>query len=340
MDARKGVLCAGTWCVDLNKVIAAWPAEDTSNEVLSIDRQGGGSGHNMAMDLKRLDPNLPVDAMGLVGHDDDGRFLLGQCDAFGVERSHLQARAEAPTLCVDAFCVAGSGRRTHFYYQGVAALLAPSDFDFARSQARILHLGLPGAHRRMDEPIEGQGNGWAAVLKRARAQGLQTSIELMSIAPQRLFDLARPILPHLDYLIVNDFEIGAVTGIETRTGDVANVNAVRRAITAAFALGPMRVIAVHFPQGAITGVRSGALQHSGSLDVPAEAIASVNGAGDAFAAGFLYGVHEGWEIEACARLAHSCAAASMRQLSTVAGVASVGECLALAERWGVRPAPG
>ena len=66
MSGRRGVATAGTWCVDLNKSIAQWPAEDTSNEVLAIDRQGGGSACNMAIDLKRLDPDFPVETMGVV----------------------------------------------------------------------------------------------------------------------------------------------------------------------------------------------------------------------------------------------------------------------------------
>ena len=85
MSATRGVLSAGTWCVDFNKSIARWPDEDTSNEVLEIDRQGGGSGFNMALDLKRLDPAFPVEAMGVVGDDDLGRFLLATCDARGIE---------------------------------------------------------------------------------------------------------------------------------------------------------------------------------------------------------------------------------------------------------------
>jgi len=89
MSERRGVLSAGTWCVDFNKSIARWPDEDTSNEVLAIDRDGGGSGFNMALDLKRLDPDFPVEAMGLVGDDDLGRFLFGECDAHGVAHAAL-----------------------------------------------------------------------------------------------------------------------------------------------------------------------------------------------------------------------------------------------------------
>jgi len=51
----------------------------------------------------------------------------------------------------------------------------------------------------------------------------------------------------------------------------------------------------------------------------------------------LYGLHERWPIAKCLELGHACAAASMREMSTTTGVASVAECLSLAKRWGFRP---
>ena len=51
----------------------------------------------------------------------------------------------------------------------------------------------------------------------------------------------------------------------------------------------------------------------------------------------IYGLHEDWPVADCLRLAHASAAASMRAVSTTEGAASVAECLALAEEWGLRP---
>ena len=219
MSERRGVLSAGTWCVDFNKSIARWPEEDTSNEVLAIDRQGGGAGFNMALDLKRLDPDLPVEAMGIVGDDDHGRFLFAECDARRVNRTALRAQPGGATMTVDAFNVAANGRRTHFYHQGVAAEMTPDDFDFSSTNAKILHLGLPGAHKAMDSPWRGEANGWVAVLRKARAHGLRANLELMTTRAERLAELGRPCLPYLDCLIVNDYEVGALAGRETRRAD-------------------------------------------------------------------------------------------------------------------------
>ena len=340
MSARRGVLSAGTFCVDFNKSIARWPAEDTTSEILEIDRQGGGSGFNMAVDLKRLDPAFPVEAMGVVGGDDLGRFLFAELDALGIPRQNLVPMPEGATMGVDAFNTRESGRRTHFYHQGVAREMNPDHFDFSATGMRRLHLGLPGGHFAMDRAWRGEANGWAATLRRARAAGLATNLEMMSISAARIAELGRPCLAHLDTLIVNDFEIGALAGRETRRPDgAAEVKAVLAAIAVLMGEGPMGWTIVHFPEGAVAVGRDGAPVAMGSVALASDAIAGANGAGDAFASGVLYGLEQGWPIADGLRLAHAAAAASMREVSTTAGVMSVKDCLALAERFGMRPTP-
>ncbi|MGC9955960.1 PfkB family carbohydrate kinase, partial [Roseiarcus sp.] len=172
----------------------------------------------------------------------------------------------------------------------------------------------------------------------ARASGLAANLELMTTKADRLAELGRPCLPHLDWLIVNDYEIGALAGRETRRRDGStDAAAVAHAIDETLALGAMRWAAAHFPEGAVVGGRDGSRVVLGSVAVPAGAIVGANGAGDAFAAGMLYGLHEQWPIAKCLELGHACAAASMRAVSTTGGVATVAECLALAKQWGFRP---
>ncbi len=339
MTGRSGVLTAGTWCVDLNKSIPRWPAEDTMTTIDELDRQGGGSACNMAIDLKRLDPTLFVETMGLVGDDGDGRFLIQQCEKFGISHQWLRPLAGGVTPFSDCFNSRESGRRTHFFHPGVATDLTPDHFDFRATPARVLHLGLPGAHAIMDAPWREESTGWAATLKRARAQGLQTNLEMVSTTREKVRAFGRSCAPHLDLLIVNDYEIGAVGDIETRDANGAAPVKVEAALRAALALGPIRLAVAHFPEGAIAVTGDGSRFALGSVAMPPEKIAGVNGAGDAFAAGALYGWHQGWGIETCLKLGHACAAASMLEVSTTTGVMGVGECLALADRWGHRPAP-
>jgi len=335
---RRGFITGGSWCVDRNKLIEFWPEEDSICEILSEERRNGGSGSNFAIDMKKLDPAMPVETIAIVGDDDDGRFLQAEADRYGIDRRQMTVSKAAPTHYTDCFGSKRTGRRTHMTFEGIGAHLSPDHFDFASTRARILHLGLPGVHRTMDSPWADEANGWVAVLKKAKAAGLMTNIELVSIAPERTAALARPCLPYLDLMVVNDHEIGAVAGEATVTPEGTDVEACIRAMRKVMQEAPLQRIAVHFPKGALALTRDGTLIRQPSLRVPPGEIVGANGAGDAFAAGFLYGFHEGWGAAECLALAHATAGASLRGISTSGTVETWQACLALAKQWGVREA--
>ncbi len=183
---RRGFLTGGTWCADHNKLVETWPAEDVVVEILSSSVDGGGSGCNFAVDMRRLDPEMPVATIGVVGDDADGAVLVGTADAAGIERSGLRILPGVRTNFTDAYSIRSTGRRVHLFQSGSSDHLSPDLFDFSTRNARWFHLGLPGIHRQMDVPWQGEPNGWVAVLKAARAAGLRTNMELVQIAPERL----------------------------------------------------------------------------------------------------------------------------------------------------------
>ncbi len=332
----RGLVTGGTWCVDRNKLVEYWPGEDGLVRIVAVEQRGGGSACNFAVDIRRLDPAMPVATMGLVGDDPDGHFLLAEADAAGIERSQLRLTGEAPTQYTDAFGSQRSGRRTHLYFEGTAALLAPDDFDFSQVTGRIFHLGLPGIHPRMDAAWGDAANGWVATLRAARAAGFLTSMELASVAPERIAALVRPCLLHLDFLVVNDAEIGALAGTATLREGATDVAACARAVQGVAARGNMKLVAAHFPMGAVAVTAAGKLLRQPSLRVPQAAIAGANGAGDAFAAGTLYGMHEGWDAAEALALGRAAAAASLRSVTTTGSVETWQACLKLAAEWGVR----
>lgn len=338
MTARRGVLTAGTWCADHNKVVEVWPLENEVVEILSEDVRGGGSGCNLAIDLKRLDPGIPVETIGVIGDDEDGRVLLAEADAFGIERSRLHVVQGLRTNYTDAYTSNRTGRRTHIYLQGASAELNPDHFDFATTQSRFLHLGLPGIHRQMDRAWGSDENGWVTVLRAAQAAGLETNMELCSIAPDKLARIVRPCLPHLDYLIINDFEMAAISGRPTVAAETADVGQVIASANAVMQMGAMRLLVAHFPEGAVVLPRDGAAMFVPSVDVPPETVIGANGAGDAFAAGVILGLHEGWSLDDTIRLGHASAAVSLRSLGTTDAVLPVASAMALADKWGWRQA--
>ena len=92
----------------------------------------------------------------------------------------------------------------------------------------------------------------------------------------------------------------------------------------------MRLVAVHYPEGAVCVTREGQVNECPSVTVPPEAIGSSVGAGDAFAAGMLWALHADWPVEYALQLAHAVAAASLRSQTTVGSVEDVDRCLDLA----------
>ena len=102
--------------------------------------------------------------------------------------------------------------------------------------------------------------------------------------------------------------------------------------------GTMHLVAVHFPEGAFVYTRDGNFYSHPSVAIPETAIIGTNGAGDAFAAGFLYALHENMGIETDIITGHSAAAASVRGIGTSDKVESFQRSREIANEWGWRDA--
>ena len=64
-----------------------------------------------------------------------------------------------------------------------------------------------------------------------------------------------------------------------------------------FELGVGDLVAIHFPEGSYAQSKDGEKVWHGSLALPKGYIKGAAGAGDAFCAGVLFGVHENWSLE-------------------------------------------
>ena len=331
---RRGIVCGGCWIVDYNNSITHWPEQDTLTVIVSREIRGGGPAHNMAIDLARLGAPFPLWGMGVLGDDDGGRLLLDTCAENKVDASRIRIAKGVCTSHTDVMTVQSTGNRTFFHHQGANALVSPTDFEFTNVSAKILHLGAPGIHNTMDAPWQGDANGWVTVLRNAKAAGLKTNLEMISNEPEALRGLVLPCMPYLDSLVINDFEAGALAGIEVVKDGVTSISAAREAAAVLLEMGPVETVVIHFPAGCVAATRAGKVVALPSVNVPHEAIKGANGAGDAFAAGVLYGLHEEWPLEDCLRLAMCSAASALRSVSTTGSVGTVAECLALGEAWG------
>lgn len=336
---RSGVLCAGSLLVDVGKTIDAYPALDHLAVIDEVTVSTGGPGLNLAVDLRMLQAPFPVAVAGVVGEDTHGDFILAECARLDLDTTAVSRVGDAATSFTDAMVERVGGRRTFFHHLGANALLDVAGVDLTATRARILHVGAPGIHPLLDQPTE-DGNGWVTLLKRARAAGLQTNLELITLDPTRLRELALPCLPHLTTIVVNELEAGALTGIEAEVPEPdspADWDSLEAMATALLDLGVAELAVVHFPAGCVAATADGHHVRQGSVRVPRADVHSTTGAGDAFASGVLLGRHEGWEVRDALALGVAAAAACVLRTGTSEGVLSAEDCLALAARLGHRP---
>jgi sugar/nucleoside kinase (ribokinase family) len=338
VETRAGVLAAGSIIVDLGKIIDRYPEPEHLATIEQVSMSTGGPALNLPVNLRMLGADWPLGIAGAIGDDANGAFVLAECERHGIDHAGVDTVRGAVTAFTDAMVEAVGGRRTFFHHSGANSVFDGAQTDVERSTARILHIGAPGIHARMDAPSTG-GNGWSALLARARNAGMRTNLELVSIDPSRVAELAQPCLPLLDSVIVNEYEASAVTGINAAApsadGDV-DWAGLERAARALVAMGVSTLAVVHFPAGCVAAAPDGRAWRQGSVRVARDEVRSTTGAGDAFAAGVLLGLHDDWPVEKCLELGVAAAGMSLRSAHTSAGIQSAADCLAAAARDGYR----
>lgn len=331
-----GILCGGCWLVDVSKVLDHWPQEETVAVIQEESVQGGGPGMNIAVNLRRLGANYPITAVGTVGDDVHGEFILERCCLYNLYSEHITTINGVNTSYTDALINSTNGKRTFFHSQGANALLSPEHFDFDYPDYSLFHVGAPGLHSTMDAPYAGEENGWLYVLKKAHGAGLRTNLELVSLPAEVMSKIVRPCLPYLTTVIINDVEAGAVTGIDTVSEGKTDLIAVKKAAKKLIELGVNDLAAVHFPKGCVVAVRGREPVIRYSVRLPKEKIICAVGAGDAFASGLTYGLLENWSLDESILLGHACAAVNLSSMSTNECLPPARECLDIAARWGWR----
>ena len=333
MTTRSGVMAAGNWIVDHVKILNTWPTQDSLATILSESASNGGAPYNVLKDLAALRAPFPLSAVGMIGRDAFGDHIVADCRAHQIDITQLHRTAEQPTSYCDVMTVQATGRRTFFHRRGANSLLGPEHFDFARTNAKLFHLGYLLLLDRLDA-FEADGEtGATKVLRAARAAGLRTSLDCVSDNSDRFLPVARPALPHVDCFFANDFEATRLTGISVVDEASRDPGKLRAAARRLLELGVREWVFVHSPHGVFAaGAHEDLWQPA--VRVRPEDIRGAAGAGDALAAGILLGLHEAWPMARCLQLGVAAAAASLYDATCSASVRSIAECLQLADELG------
>ncbi len=313
-----GIAIAGSVIVDRLNEIRAYPHAGELTQIYSVKRAVGGCVPNVAIDLKRICPDMQVLACGKVGDDADATLLRDTLAADGVDATGLRVCNE-PTSFTEVMSIPG-GQRTFFAFAGACAQFGYDDIDFdalLEKGISMLHLGYFLLLQKVDE-----GDG-LRILREAKRHGIVTSIDLVSENSDR-YGCVVECLPYVDNLIINELEAGKLTGLAPTK---ENLEAMARRLRE---MGVRERVILHMPSCAICLSDAGATRVP-SFALPDGFIGGTTGAGDAFCAGALFGIAQGYDDRALLEFASCAAVGALSAPDAVSGMRSREELLALCQ---------
>jgi len=340
-NSRRGLLAGGNWIVDQVKIIDVYPHPEQLTNIRAQSEGTGGAPYNVLINLARSGARFPLLGAGLVGRDALGEYILRDCVNHRIDVAFLGTTAKAATSFTDVMTEKSNGRRTFFHSRGANALWRGANLQFTKTRARIFHLGYLLLLDSLDEADAKFGTRAARLLAHAQSAGLKTSVDVVSEDSDRFARVVSPALKHVDYCILNEIEAGKTTGCQTRSPDGRlDTACLRQSAGKLIERGVRELVVIHFAEGAYARTSTGEEFWQSSLKLPPDYVAGTAGAGDAFCAGVLMGLHEGWDLPRCLFTGVCIAAASLSQPSCTAGVKSLAKSLALAGKFGLRAPVG
>jgi len=274
----------------------------------------GGSAANTIHGLAKL--GVSTGFAGVIGDDTEGKIMLQDFQKVGVDTSHIKVKPRAKTGSV--LCLSDRlGRRSLYVVPGANNLLTTDDLDLTYiNQARILHIASFAGDSQFKLSLE-------------LIDKLDSSIKL-TFAPGALYaakglKALSPILGRTHVLFINQNEVRQLTGEDVKAGAESCLKQGCHIVAVTLGKG-MRLEFGNRTVTATCYIRDAESEYtveSSSRNTASEVDAT--GAGDAFAAGFLYGLLKGKDPEECGRLGDITACFAITKLGTRQGFPTLSE---------------
>jgi sugar/nucleoside kinase (ribokinase family) len=239
--------------------------------------------------------------VGKVGRDSFGDYVMSSLAGLGIDVSFVGESESLGTAKTVIVPVAGDDRR-YIHTVGANADLARQDFSAeSLSGVEVVYLGgylvLPGLNPA----------AMVELFEAAHRQGARTILDVVlpGDANASMDDL-RPILPSVDYFLPNDDEAGHLTGEKDPERQAAVFNEA----------GAATVVITMGAEGLLARTAADT-QH---FDAPRVDAVDGSGAGDAFAAGLIVGILEGWPLTRSLIFASEVGALACTALGCSAGI--------------------
>jgi len=327
---ENGIAVAGNMIVDILYPVQGLPGPGELTTISEgFSRSCGGALCNVATDLAELDPRLSITALGRLGTDAEGDYILSFFNKRGnIDISNIKRKGITSFTSVMADEI--TKQRSFFHYRGANALFSEDDFDWNNIKAGLLHIGYILLLDTLDSEDREFGTKMARLLFHAREHGIKTSVDVVSENGNRFLSHVPAALKYTDYCIINEFEAEKTTGIALRNkkNNLIFPN-IKPALEKLKAYGVSAWTVVHSPEGGFGLDSAGNYEEVPSLNLPKGYIKGTVGAGDAFCAGVIYGAYKAFSLRESLEMGTAAAALSLSDRSATEGMRSAEEAMAL-----------
>ena len=255
---------------------------------------------------------MKVQAVGGVGNDDMGDWVLARLKSFSVDVENMEV-CEGYSTSSSIVTTRPDGARPALHKLGATAGFYVTDNRLDRVlDTKILHIGGVGLMDRMDAGRN------AEVMAEAKSRGCVTTLDVFASTREDM-NLVAPLLPHTDFFIPSEEEAAALSGLE----DYEEI--------ASFLLdqGAGSVILTLGEDGAMHRGADGSRHDMPAFDV---GIVCTCGCGDCFNAGFATGLHLGYSVEDSIRVGQAASAQNAMGLGSQAVVSDLESTLDFIEK--------
>ncbi|MBE6631537.1 MAG: helix-turn-helix domain-containing protein [Ruminococcaceae bacterium] len=338
---RVGICIAGNVLVDIVKRIKQYPEIGMLSNISDISMAVGGCVPNTAINMAKIDCNIPIEVRGKIGDDEYGRFILSQLGKYGIKYENINISPKTGTSFSDIMSLP-SGERTIFHAKGSNSEFSPEDIDISSLNCVLLHIGYILLLDTFDREDPEYGTVMARFLHSVQERGIKTSIDTVSDCSGNFKAKLLPSLKYCDYVIINEIEATNLTDLppydDKKELIVENI---KKTMLYMAEQGVKEKIIIHCKKaGFCYNVRTDTFTAVPSVKVPSELIKGSVGAGDAFCAASLYGIYNGFDDKHILRFASAAAACNLFEENATDGMLSKNEIEEIEKKFGRQTVAG
>lgn len=327
---NKGIAVAGNIIVDNLYSVQGFPGPGELTTIQeNFPRSSGGALCNVITDLAKLDADLPLTALGRLGTDSEGDFVLSLLKKYSnIDISNI--KREGITSFTTVMADEITNQRSFFHYRGANAFFSEEDIDWNNIKADFLHIGYILLLDALDLEDKEFGTKMARLLFNAQKNGIKTSVDVVNENSARFSQIVPPSLKYTDYCIINEVEGEKITGVPLRdTKNKFIFSNVREALEKIRECGVSVWTVIHSPEGGFGLDSENHFEEIPSLAVPQGYIKGTVGAGDAFCSGVIYGAYSGLSLQESLEMGTAAATCSISEPGATEGMRSSQEAMAL-----------